>query len=124
MSAPESFTSAERLKIDSIRSPTMAANPVQSPVNKEPPKLFPKAEGNNSKASQPAAVAAISPPIKPTMLLFGLAGTKPRFPFPNNIPKSHASESHKKTISKNIAMIFEADGQRVITEINDKKSPG
>ena len=102
----------------------IAATPVQKPVINEPLKLFPKAVENSLKASQPAAVAAISPPIKPTMLLFGLAGTKPRFPFQNNIPKSHASESHKKTISKNTAIIFEADCQRVIAEIKMIKSPG
>lgn len=75
ITAPESLTCADRFKINSTRSPAIAASAVQSPVSSEPLKLFPNDEGNTKYARAPTAMGANTPPIKPAMLLFGLAGT-------------------------------------------------
>lgn len=97
---PLSFTPAERLKTDSIKSPVIpavaTAKPNAIPFNIEPVKI----SVHKRCAIIPAAMEPAYPPINPAMLLFGLHTTRPRLFFPNSTPKNHASESHINTENK------------------------
>ena len=73
--------------------------------------------------SKPNAIDPIIPPIKPTILLLGLAATNPLVDFPKRIPKNHAHESHMNTkIRKRLIMYF-ALGKSVILEMNVIRKP-
>ena len=63
------------------------------------------------------------PPIKPAMLLFGLAAIRPRLPFPNSMPNSHAKESQANTSKKNSAINTGESGITVKSEIYVSKNP-
>ena len=63
------------------------------------------------------------PPIKPAILLFGLALIKPLLFFPKRTPKNQARESHKNTIVRNIMRISLECSKNVILERNVKRYP-
>ena len=79
---------------DSTRSPVMAARAVstesKSIFNGEPVNMFLK----KNQAIRPETIEPATPPIKPTMLLFGEHAIFPLVDFPIVIPKNHAIESH------------------------------
>ena len=94
---PLSLNSLERLKTDSIKSPTM----VEREVIKARTTTFHIGNVNISakmslKITENKTEPKI-PPAKPTILLLGLAAIIPRLFFPNKTPKNHAHESQRKT---------------------------
>lgn len=101
---PESFTLADRLKTDSIKSPTIEEKAIKMPITiiftGEPTKI----SGQIYKARRPAKIEPTKPPEKPAKLLFGLDFIKPLLFFPKRTPKNHAKESQKKTIIKKTAI--------------------
>ena len=94
---PLSFTSNERLKTDSIKSPIIAPSAVIKLIKIifqiEPKKI----SGNINLNTMPLAIAVKIPPKNPTRLLFGLALKNPLVDFPNRTPKNHAPESVMNT---------------------------
>ena len=105
---PESFLELLRFSADSYKSPTMEAVATKNPVIasfKTGLEAELKKSGITKYPTIPVAMEPKYPPIKPAMLLFGLARTIPALFLPRRTPKSHAQESHAKTITNNIARI-------------------
>lgn len=94
---PLSFTSNERLKTDSIKSPIIAPSPVIKLI-KIIFHIEPKnTSGNKNLNAIPLTIALTRPPKNPTRLLFGLALKNPLVDFPNRTPKNQAPESVMNT---------------------------
>ena len=101
---PESFTLQERLNTDSIKSPIIAKIDVMKVIKKIAKfEILLKYWLNNGikRVTKKTTIKVPKiPPRKPTILLLGLAFTKPRLFLPNNIPKNQAKESVPKTTIK------------------------
>lgn len=99
---PESLQSEERFKTDSTKSPKIEVIEIKTPsrinFTSEPSKIF----FHKDQLKQPLRTEPEIPPQNPAMLLFGLAFINPLLFFPKRFPNSHAAESQKKTIVKNM----------------------
>ena len=68
-------------------------------------------------------MAPIKPPIKPAILLFGLAAKTLRLFFPKRTPNNDARESFINTVKRNKARNFVDSANKVIREMNVSKNP-
>ena len=104
ITVPESFTFAERLRADSIRSPIVLTNEIVMPMNIAS-KIEKRApiEGILTIQSILIITEDTKPPMNPARLLLGLTENRFLFPFPNHIPNTYANVSFPKTSKNNMS---------------------
>ncbi len=123
MRFPESFVFEHLFKTDSTRSPKIAVTDIETARMEIFQKGYVFNTGKQAKAIRMAMKGPVKPPMKPIMLLFGLAATYPRLFLPIDTPNNQAQESHPKiSIRKRLTNAL-ISGKLAILLIKDMKYP-